>query len=88
MFDKLEGSVLLIKDQSIDIADHNWNFSSLEKELQLLPIVFLFRIIFGVIKTMHLNFRWEVAREDLSDEESIVESSTDVFDRVGEIKRL
>ena len=79
---------MLIKDQSIDIADHNWNFSSLEKELQLLPIVFLFRIIFGVIKTMHLNFRWEVAREDLSNEESIVECSADVFDRVGEIKRL
>ena len=79
---------MLIKDQSINIADHNWNFSSLKKELQLLPIVFLFRIIFGVIKTMHLNFRWEVAREDLSNEESIVESSADIFDRVGEIKRL
>ena len=79
---------MLIEDQSVDIANHDWNFSSLEKELQLLPIVFLFRIIFGVIKTMHLNFRWEVSREDLSNEESVVESSTDVFDRVGEIKRL
>ena len=88
MLDELKSGVLLIQDKSIDVADHDWNFSSLEKELQLLPVVFLFRIIFGVIKTVHLNLRREVAREDLSNKESIVESSSDVFNRVGEIKRL
>jgi hypothetical protein len=37
---------------------------------------------------MHLNLRWEVTREDLRYEEAVVKSSSDVLDRVGEIKGL
>jgi hypothetical protein len=61
LLNELQCGILLVEDERINVADHNWNFSSLEKELQLLPIILLFRIIFGVIETVHLNLRWEVS---------------------------
>ena len=85
---ELEGGVLLVKDQSINIIDDDWDLPSLEKELELLPVILLFWIIFSVIKTMHLNLGWEVSWEDLCDEETVVKCSSDVLDWVRKIKRL
>ena len=85
---KLEGGVLLVQDQSVDVVNHNRNFSSLEEQLELLPVVLLLRVVFGVIERMHLDFGWEVSREDLSHEETVVERSPDVLYRVGQIEGL
>ena len=82
LLNELKSRVLLIKDKCIDIVYQNWNLTLLKEELQLLPVVFLLRIVLGIIERMHLNLTWEVAGEDLSDQETVIKSASDVFDRV------
>ena len=82
LLDEFKGSVLLVKDQGVDVINQNWDFTLLEKQLQLLPVVLLLRVVFGIIERVHLDLAGEVAREDLSDEETVVKSSSDVFDGV------
>lgn len=80
LLDKLKSGVLLVQNQSINIIDHNWNLSSLEEQLQQLPIILLLLVVLGVVETMHLDLLREVPREHFGDEEAVVESSSDVFD--------
>ena len=80
LLDKLKSRVLLVQNQSINIVDHNWNLSSLEEQLQQLPIILLLLVVLGVVETMHLDLLREVPGEHFSDKEAVVESSSDVFD--------
>lgn len=70
---ELEGSVLLVEDQSIDVIDHDWDLSPLEEKLQELPVVALLLIVLSVVEAVHLDFTREVAAEDFSYEEAVVE---------------
>jgi hypothetical protein len=72
----------LVKDERINIVDQDWDLTLLKEELQLLPVVFLLRVVLCIVERVHLNLAWEVAREDLSDEEAVIKSASDVFDRV------
>jgi hypothetical protein len=80
LLDKLKSGVLLVQNQSINIVDHNWNLSSLEEQLQQLPIVLLLLVVLSVVETMHLDLLREIPGEHFGDEEAVVESSSDVFD--------
>ena len=53
---KLERRVLLVEDEGIDVVDDDRDLPLLEEELQLLPVVLLLRVVFGVIKRVHLDF--------------------------------
>ena len=82
LLNELKCGILLIKDKSINIVDQNWNFTLLKEELQLLPVVFLLGVVLCIIERVHLDLAWEVAREDLGDEETVIKSASDIFDGV------
>ena len=72
---KLKSCILLVQNQSINIIDHDWDFSPLEEELEQLPVVFLLLVVFSVVETVHLDLRWEIPWEHFSHEETVVEGS-------------
>ena len=58
------------------------NLSTLEEKLKLAPIIALATVVFGVGERVHANICREVPAEDLSDEESVVEGTSHIFDGV------
>jgi hypothetical protein len=58
---------LLIQNKRVDGVEHNWDFSPVKEQLQLLPVVFFLTVVFSVWKAVHRDICGEVAREDFSD---------------------
>jgi hypothetical protein len=77
---------LFVKDECINRVDCDGDFSAVEKELKLAPVVALPPIIFSVGEGVHADVSWEVSAEDFSDKESVVECTSNVLDRVREVK--
>jgi len=78
--DKLEGGVLFVKDHGVNGIQHDWDLPSVEEELELLPVVLLLAIALGVGERVHGDVRREVAREDFSHQETVVEGTSHVLD--------
>ena len=70
---ELQGHIILIENQGISVLNNDGNLSSLEKHLELLPVVLLFLIIFSVFERVHLDVSWEIPAENLSYKETIIE---------------
>lgn len=73
---------MLVENQCVDVVDNNWDLSFLEENLELLPVVLFLRIILSIIEAVHLDLGGEVSGEDLSDEEAVVEGSSNIFNRI------
>ena len=79
---------MFIKDECINWVDSDRDFSAVEEELKLAPVVALAPIVFSVGESVHADVSWEVSAEDFSDEESVVECTSNVLDGVWEVEGL
>ncbi len=75
LLDKLNGRIVLIDNQAINVLDDDGQASSLEEHDQLFPISSLVLETLMVLEGVHVDVSWEVSAEDLSDQEPIVEST-------------
>jgi hypothetical protein len=71
---------LFVEDHGINRIEHDRDLSSVEKELELLPVILLLAIALGVRERVHGDVGREVAREDFGYQEAIVESASDILD--------
>jgi len=67
------------------MIDHDRDLSFVKEGLQHGPVLNLLFVILSISKTMHLNVTREVTREDLCHQETIVESSANILDRVWQV---
>lgn len=70
---KLESDIILIQNEGIRVLNDDGDLPPLEEDLELLPVVLLLLVVLCVLKRVHLNVLGEVTRENLCNQEAIVE---------------
>jgi hypothetical protein len=78
---ELEGHIVFIEDKWVEVLKDDGDLATLEEHLQLVPVVFLLLVVFCVLKRVHLDVLWEVTREDLGDQETVVKRPTKVVNK-------
>jgi hypothetical protein len=70
---ELQGHIILIQDQGINVLDDDGNLALLKEDLQLLPVVLFLLVVLSIVKGMHLNVLREISTEDLCNQKAIIE---------------
>ena len=70
---KLESDIILIQDEGIRVLNDDGDLPTLEEDLELLPVVLLLLVVLRVLKRVHLDVLREVTRENLCNQEPVVE---------------
>lgn len=70
---KLESDIVLIQDEGIRVLNDDGDLPTLEEDLELLPVVLLLLVVLRVLKRVHLDVLREVTRENLCNQEPVVE---------------
>ena len=70
---KLESDIVLIQDEGVRVLYDDGDLPPLEEDLELLPVVLLLLVVLRVLKRVHLDVLGEVTRENLCNQEAIVE---------------
>jgi hypothetical protein len=70
---KLESDIILIQNEGIRVLNDDRDLPPLEEDLELLPVVLLLLVVLCVLKRVHLDVLGEVTRENLCNQEAIVE---------------
>jgi len=77
---KLKSRVLFVQDQSVDRRQDDRDLALVEEQLQLLPVITLFGVVLCVFITVHRDVCGKVPRENFSDQEAVVERTSNIFD--------
>ena len=88
MTDEFKSSILFIKNHSVNRVQNDRDLSAVEEKLELLPVILLLAIVLSIREGMHRNISREVAREDFSHQEAVVEGAAHILDRVGKVQTL